>query len=144
MDLEPSVCHMNSSLRRLTPRLLAAVATLALLACDDDTDPSGAISIAVSPSTVTIAQGGSGTVTVSLSRTPGFSNPVTLAVSGLPAGVTTTITPTVLEGLVASAEIEIDVGAAVPIGNHLGTVSASASGGQTTLVFTLAVTAGGQ
>jgi hypothetical protein len=135
---------MNRSFQRSISRLFLAVGTVALLACDDDTDPSGAISIAVSPSTVTIAQGGSGAVTVSLSRTPGFSNPVTLAVSGLPAGVTTTITPTVLEGLVASAEIEIDVGAAVAIGNHLGTVTASATGGQTTLVFTLAVTAGGQ
>ena len=133
---------MNLSFQRSTTRLLAAVATVALLACDDDTDPSGAISIAVSPSTVTIAQGASGSVTVSLSRTPGFSNPVTLSLSGLPAGVTSTITPPVLEGLIASAEIELDVGPAVALGNHLVTVNASAQGGQTTLVFTLTVAAG--
>jgi serine protease len=135
---------MSLSYPRSTSRLLAAVASIALLACDDDTTPSGAISIAVSPSVVTIAQGASGSVTVSLSRTPGFSNPVTLSLSGLPAGVTTTITPQVLEGLVASAVIEIEVGAAVAIGNHFGTVNASAEGGQTTLVFTLSVVAGSQ
>ena len=144
MHLEPSPWHMHMSLKRSTSRLFATLATVALLACDDDTDPSGAISIAVSPSTVTIPQGGSGAVTVSLSRTPSFSNPVTLSLSGFPAGVTSTITPTVLEGLVASAQIEIDVGPAVAIGNHLGTVTATADGGNTTLVFTLAVTAGGQ
>ena len=134
---------MEMSFKRSTSRFFLAAATVALLACDDDTTPSGAISIGVAPSPVTIAQGGTGSVTVSLSRTPGFSNPVTLAVSGLPAGVTTTITPPILEGLVASAVIEINVAPTVALGNHLGTVNASADGGQTNLTFTLTVVAAG-
>ena len=127
---------------RSIKNVFTVVAVAALLACDDDTTPPGAISIAVSPGTITIAQGSTGSVTVTLSRTPGFSNPVTLSVSGLPAGVTTTITPNVLEGLVASAEIDITVGAAVPPGNYLGRVNATAEGGETTLTWQLTVTAG--
>ena len=127
---------------RTFQRAFALAAVTVLLACDDDTTPSGAISIAVSPGTISIAQGSTGSVTVTLSRTPGFANPVTLSVAGLPAGVTTTITPTVLEGLVASSVIEITVGAAVTPGNYIGRVNATAEGGETTLTWTLTVTAG--
>jgi hypothetical protein len=130
--------NFNRSIRRL----FVAAATSALVACsDDDESPSGAISIAVDPAVVTIPQGGVGTVTVSLSRTPGFSNPVTLTVSNLPTGATATVTPPVLETLVASAVIEIQVGQVVAPGNYVVRVNASAEGGQTDLTFTLTVTA---
>ena len=127
---------------RSVKRLVFAAATIALVGCsDEDESPSGAISIAVDPAVVTIPQGGVGTVTVSLSRTPGFSNPVTLTVANLPPGATATVTPPVLETLVASATIEIQVGQAVAPGNYVVRVNASAEGGQTDLTFTLTVTA---
>jgi len=121
-------------------RLFMAAATIALLACDDDSnDPSGAISIGVDPAVVTIAQGGSGTVTVTLSRTPSFSNPVTLSIANLPTGVTATFTPQVLEGLVATSAVDIDVGPTTALGNHILVINATADGGATTLTFTLTV-----
>ena len=132
------------TLNRTFTRLFVAGATVAVLACNDDTDtPSGAISIGVDPAVVSIAQGGTGAVTVTLSRTPGFSNPVTLSVLNLPTGATATITPPVLESLVASAVIEIQVGPTVAVGNHIVRVNASAQGGETDLTFTLTVIAAG-
>jgi len=132
--------NLNLSFRPL----FMTVAACALLACNDDSnDPSGAISIGVDPAVVTIAQGGSGTVTVTLSRTPGFSNPVTLSMSNLPTGVTATFTPQVLEGLVASSAVDLDVGATTALGNHILVINATADGGSTTLTFTLTVVAAG-
>ena len=125
-------------------RLFMAAATVAVLACsDDDQTPSGAISIGVDPAVVTIAQGSTGAVAVTLSRTPGFSNPVTLTVLNLPTGASATATPPVLEGLVASSVIEIQVGPTVAVGNHTVRINASAEGGQTDLAFTLTVIAAG-
>ena len=131
-------------INRTITRLFMTAAIVAVVACSDDTDsPSGAISIGVDPAVVTIAQGGTGAVTVTLSRTPGFSNPVTLSVLNLPTGATATITPPVLESLVASAVIEIQVGSTVAVGNHIVRVHAAAEGGQTDLTFTLTVIAAG-
>ena len=128
---------------RATRQGTAALVLLLALACSDDsTDTTGAYSLAVTPGVLTLPQGGAGAVTVSLTRIGGFGGPVALAVSGLPAGITTTITPTELTGNVSSATIEVAVAGTVAIGNHVATVTATAQGvGQVTLAFTVSVTA---
>jgi len=49
--------------------------------------------LASSPGSLTIAQGASGTSTISVSGAGGFTGSVTLAASGLPSGVTATFSP---------------------------------------------------
>ena len=61
--------------------------------------------------TLTVPQGGSGSVAAQLTRGGGFSGDVTLAVTGLPTGVTTTITPPQLSGTTSSATINVAVAA---------------------------------
>ena len=139
----PTMEVLLANILRGTRHRTAAVAILLALACSDDsTDTTGAYSLAVNPAVLTLPQGGTGAVTVSLTRIGGFGGPVTLAVSGLPAGITTTITPTQLTGNVSSATIDVTVAATVATGNHVATVTASAQGvGQVTLAFTVSVTA---
>ena len=129
---------------RGTRHLIAAVTILLALACSDDdpTDSNGAYSLAVTPAVLTLPQGGSGVVTVNMTRIGGFGGPVTLAVSNLPAGITTTITPPQMTGAVSSATIAVAVAGTVALGNHVATVTASAQGvGRVTLAFTVTVTA---
>jgi hypothetical protein len=129
---------------RITRQGTVALAVLLALGCSDDdsTDTTGAYSLAVNPAVLTLPQGGTGAVTVTLTRIGGFGGPVTLAVSGLPAGITTTITPPQLTGNVSSAVIDVAVAGTVAVGNHIATVTATAQGvGQVTLAFTVSVTA---
>jgi len=133
-----------AKIMRVTRRGAAVLAMLLAVGCSDDdsTDTTGAYSLAVTPGVLTLPQGGTGAVTVSLTRIGGFGGPVTLAVSGLPAGITTTITPTQLTGNVSSATIDVAVAATVAVGNHVAIVTATAQGvGQVTLAFTVSVTA---
>src|SRR5262249_35005215 len=48
---------------------------------------------AATPSTLAIDQGASGIVSITITRTGGFTGSVTLSASGLPAGVTPTFNP---------------------------------------------------
>ena len=123
--------------------VLVAAAAIAGLGCGDDdpNEPTGSIQVAVTPATLTVPQGGSGSVTAQLTRGGGFTGDVTLAVSGLPTGVTTTITPAQLSGTTASATINVSVAATVSAGNYTATVTGTAQGvGQATATYQLTVT----
>ncbi|HLJ85413.1 MAG TPA: alkaline phosphatase family protein [Candidatus Angelobacter sp.] len=50
-------------------------------------------SLSASPTSVSVAQGGSGTSTITVNKLNGFSGSVSLAASGLPAGVTASFNP---------------------------------------------------
>ena len=124
--------------------VLVAAATVLVPACGDDdpTENTGSIQLAVTPATLAVPQGGSGSVTAQLTRGGGFTGDVTLAVSGLPTGVTTTITPPQLSGTSASATIDVAVAATVAAGNYTATVTGTAQGvGQATATYQLTVTA---
>lgn len=123
--------------------LLAGMAAYAGTACSDDdpTDNAGSIQVAVTPATLSVSPGGSSAVTVELTRGGGFSGDVTLAVSGLPTGVSTTITPPELTGTTASATIDVAVALSVAAGIYVATVTATAQGaGQATATYQLTVT----
>ena len=116
-------------LRRLVTVMLAA-ATAAACSGDDDggTEPAPTIDIALSSPTLSVPQGASGTVTVTLTRTGGFTGDVAIAVDGLPTGVTMAAAPQTLGTSAASSVITITAGAtATPAVTNL-TVRASGAG----------------
>jgi hypothetical protein len=125
-------------------RLLAAIVLSSAIACGDDggSEPTGTISLSASPSALTVPQGGSGTVTVTLVRGGGFNDPVNVAVTGLPTGVTTSVTPGQLTGATTQATVTVDVANTVAAGTYTATITASAAGvGSATATYTLTVTA---
>ncbi len=90
------------------------------------TNPTPAISIGLSSSTLSIVQGTAGNITVSLTRSGGFSGDVAIAVTGLPTGITVS-TATIASGS-TSATLTFAVAASVAAGNSSITISASGSG----------------
>jgi uncharacterized membrane protein len=125
-------------------RVVAALALMTAVGCGDDdgNGPEGSISVTASPSALTVQQGASGTVTVTLTRGGGFADPVNVTVEGLPAGVTATVSPTSLTGTTTSATVTVNVASTVAAGTYTATIRASATGvGAATVQYTLTVTA---
>lgn len=128
--------------RALLPALL-----LVGLACssggDGGTNPTGGFTIAVNPGVLTVAQGGSGQVTVTLTRTEGFSGSVSFTVQGAPAGVTGSVTG-IGGGATSTGAVTVNVGATVAPGVYNLVLRAAASGlAERTAQVTLTVTASG-
>src|SRR5262245_35709792 len=122
---------------------IAAVVVTFCLACSSDgpSGTTGSIQVVANPTTLSVPQGGTGSVTIALTRSGGFSGAVTLAIAGLPAGVTTTVTPAQLSGVTAGATIAVAVASTVPVGNYSATVTASGQGvGAATASYQLTVT----
>jgi hypothetical protein len=120
------------------------VIALVCAGCADDgpIGNTGSIQVVVDPAVLSVPLSGTGSVTASLTRGGGFSGPVSLAIAGLPAGVTTTITPAQLSGTTASASVDVTVGSAVPLGAYTATITATAQGvGQATATYQVTVTA---
>lgn len=126
-------------------RAFAPVIAALVYACSSGGESSGpayTIDISVSPSSLTIQQGGSGTVALTLTRGGGFADAVTASVSGLPSGVSVSVSPNQLTGSTTSAVVSVDVGASVTPGTYTATVTASATGvGAATASYTLVVEA---
>ena len=126
---------------------IAAAVTVIVMACggDKDKEPtgnSGSIQLAVNPTALSVEQGSSGSVTVSLTRGGGFTGPVTLAVTGLPAGITASVSPTQLSESQTSATVSATVAAAVAANTYTATITATAQGvSQATASYQLTVTA---
>jgi hypothetical protein len=126
-------------------RVLSAIVLLAATGCgggDDGSGPTGSISLTASPSALTIPQGGTGMVTVTLLRVGGFADAVNVSVTGLPTGVTLSVTPAQLTGQTTQAIVTVNVSSTVPAGTYTATVSGTATGvGTATASYTLTVTA---
>ncbi len=127
-------------------RCLLAITILGAIvfgACGGSDDNGGtttltpAISIALSASTLSVAQGAAGNVTVNLTRTGGFSGDVSIAATGLPTGVTVS-SATIASGA-TSATLTFAVAPTVATGASTITINASGSG-VTTASATLALT----
>lgn len=124
-----------------------AILAMALTSCNgDDNGPSGppaSIQLAVAPSSLTLQQGTSGTVTVTLTRGGNFAGAVSIALEGLPAGLTAASVPATLTGTATSATITVTAAASVVPGTYTVTVRASATGvtdATTTLALTVTAT----
>jgi uncharacterized membrane protein len=66
---------------------------------------AGDFSLSVSPASLSIKQGTSGTYTVSVTRTGGFTGAVQLSVSGLPSGVTAVFSPNPATGTTSTLTV---------------------------------------
>jgi hypothetical protein len=95
-------------------------------------------SISAAPSSVSLAQGGSGSSTITTAVTLGGPESLALAVSGTPAGVTASLTPSsITTG--QSSTLNLTAGASTTPGTYPLTVTATGSATHTTTV-TLTVT----
>lgn len=103
--------------------------------------PTAAIALS-SANNISVARGASGTVSLTLSRSGGFTGAVTLAASGLPVGATATIDPSVLTGSATSAVVTLNVPTSVAPGSSTLTITASGSGvssATTSLLLTVTI-----
>lgn len=87
---------------------------------------AGAFTLALSPTTVSIAAGGSSTVNVTLARTGSFTGAVALAVTGVPTGVTATLSSASVTG--TTATLTLAAAAGVTAGTSTVTVRGSGTG----------------
>lgn len=130
-------------------RFLLPILGSALVACSggDSTgpDPSGnggAYTLAISPAQPSVAQGGSVGVTVTINRTGGFDDVVTLSVLGAPAGLAATLSAAATTG--GSVTLTLTAGAALAAGTFDLTLRGVAAGLQDrTVPVSVTVTATG-
>ena len=125
----------------------AVAATIVALACggDGDNGPvgnTGSIQVVANPATLSVPQGGSGSLGATLTRVGGFTGVVTVVVTGLPTGITATVTPAQLSGTLTSATIDVIVAAPVATQTYTATITATAQGvAQATATYQLTVIA---
>jgi len=102
---------------------------------------AASIDFSLSPSvpSVSVTQGSSGTVSITLTATSGFSAPVTLSASGMPTGVTVNFSSTTLTAN-APVTATITVAATRPAGNSTITIIGNGAGLTRTTAVGLTVT----
>ncbi len=121
-----------------TLAIVAGIVTISACSSEEN-PPAGSVALALSPTTVNIAPGGSSTAAATITRSGSFTGAVTLTASGSPTGVTVTFDPDVIPGAATTATVEISVGAAVTPGDKTITINAAGTG-VTTATATLTVT----
>jgi N-acetylmuramoyl-L-alanine amidase len=92
-------------------------------------------SIASAPSSQSVVQGGSVDFSVTVTRTGGFSDPVTLSVTGVPAGATATFAPNPAD----SSTLTLATTSTTPDGTYPLTISGTAGAATHSTSVTLAV-----
>ena len=100
--------------------------------------PSTGYTLSVSPASITIPQCGSGTVTVGVTETGGFTGSVSLTASGLPAGVTALFAPASTTG---TSTLTLGVGCTTTLGAYPITITGTSGTLTSSTTFTLTVTA---
>ncbi len=108
------------------------------------TSTSPDFTLGPTPPTISIPQGGSGTVTITGTSQLSFSGPVTLSVTGsVPSGVTfSAFNPNpilISSGGSASASLGVNVALGAPVGTSAITVSGTGSSGTHTTSFALTI-----
>jgi len=102
----------------------------------------GSIAITINPTSASIEQGGSASVTATLTRGGGFTGPVTITVEGAPAGVTGAASNVQTTGTTTTATITIAVEATTAPGSYALVVRGRGTGVRNAEAsFALAVTA---
>ncbi len=96
--------------------------------------------LSASPNSVSVAQGASGTSTITSSVTGGFSGTINLTASGQPSGVTVTFNPASITGA-GTSTMSMAVGATVTPGTY--TITVTGTSGSTTATTTVSLTVTG-
>lgn len=122
--------------------LLTMSAVFSLSACaDDPVAVPGTITVSAAPTTVSVPVEGNGSVAVTVARGGGFAGPISLALTGLPAGVTGSWSANPVAAGATSATLTLTAGASAAVGTAPLTVRASGSGvTDATTSLSLAVT----
>jgi hypothetical protein len=97
--------------------------------------------VSASPATLTTAAGGSVSASVTVVPTQGFAAPTTLSVQGLPAGASSSFTPSVLGPGAWGSTLAVTTTTGLASGSHPLTVTASGGGLTRRVALTLTVTA---
>ena len=97
--------------------------------------PAPGLSLSASPNTLSMAQGQSVTVTLGVTPLYGFSGTLSLAVTGLPAGVTASIGA----GSNSSYPLTLTVGSNATLGSATLTITATGAGGTPTASTTVSL-----
>ena len=88
--------------------------------------PNGKVSLALTPSTVSIPLGSQESFTVTVIRTGEFKGEVPVTVEGAPAGVTATVSSPSTVNQVSTVTITVQVGAEASVGSHVLTIRGNA------------------
>ena len=126
---------------RLSGLLIGAL-VLGTACGSDSTGASEApsISLALSRSSASLSPGGSVLVTATVTRHGGYAGEVTFSVTGVPTGVTATISSILSTGNLTTAIVTLSAAAAAPAGNASLVVHATGSGvAESTAGFALTV-----
>ena len=104
---------------------------------------SGSFTLASSASTLSVAQGASGTDTVTVGDVNGFAGSVSFAASGMPSGVTASFSPT---SSASSSVVTLSAGSSVAAGNYPITITGTSGSltASTSITLTVTTTSGGQ
>jgi hypothetical protein len=107
-------------------------------------NPTGAdFTIGSSPSAISVAQGASGTSTISTTKSGTFNSAISLSASGLPTGAGASFSPTSIAAPGSgSSTATITTSASTPAGNYTVTVTGTGGGLTHTTTIALTVTAG--
>jgi hypothetical protein len=96
-------------------------------------------SLSANPTSVSVAQGKSGTSAITSTTTGGFNTPVVLSASGQPSGVTVSFKPTSITGT-GSSTMTMAVASTVAAGTYTITVTGTAGSTTETTTVSLTVT----
>ena len=132
----------------LVATLAMCAGAMAISACDDNSNGTeglsgGAITVALTPTDLTLAQGTSGTAEVTIGRSGEFTGPVTLKTGTQPDGIALGLNPGEVDEGVTTSIATVTVDATVVPGTYHITVAGTASNistGQATM--TIVVTPG--
>jgi hypothetical protein len=108
--------------------------------------PPPDFSVSASPSSLTVAQGSSGTSTITVGSLNGFSSAVTLSASGLPSGVTASFSPNPITpppGGSAASTLTLNAAAGAATGTSTVTVTGTSGATTHSTAINLTVTATG-
>ena len=104
-------------------------------------EPSGVsnpdFSISPNPTSLTINRGASGTITIPVTRTGGFTSQISLSVSGLPSGCTASFNPNPVTG--SSSVLTITCSSTATLGAATGAITATGGGLTRTSTISLTV-----
>jgi hypothetical protein len=141
-ELQPSGNVRRNMTKRPLPILLVCAAIGIACRSEKLFEPPVPTKLEVTPDGVTLLQGGSGTVAVTLTRGDGFTLPVILTVTDVPTGVSAIVSDVQNTDRVITATVTLNVSGSTMPGSHSLVVRGAAIGvaAPATAAFTLTVT----